>query len=94
MPESTKAVQVDGPSTSIFKAICHPLVEEAVQDVDGFYLKHWKFESNKAKAKFVAAGFSRVSCLYFPKGRNDRIRHVCSLLTILFLIDGTFAVHS
>ena len=29
-----------------------------------------------------------MSCLYFPKARDDRIRYVCSLLTVPFLVDG------
>ena len=90
MPHPTElSLQAHSPPPSIFRPLCHPLVDEAVRDVDGFYLTHWSFGSEKAKKKFVAAGFSRVSCLYFPKARDDRIRYVCSLLTILFLVDGT-----
>lgn len=73
---------------SILTPICHPLVEDATRDVDGYYLKYWGFPNEKAKKKFVAAGFSRVTCLYFPKALDSRIRYACSLLTILFLIDG------
>lgn len=80
-------LQTHSPPPSIFRPLCHPLVDEAVRDVDGYYLKYWKFGSEKARKKFVAAGFSRVSCLYFPKAEDDRIRYVCSLLTILFLVD-------
>ena len=76
------------PPPSIFTPICHPLVEETIQDVDGYYLEHWGFADEKARKKFVAAGFSRVTCLYFPKALDERIRFACSLLTILFLIDG------
>lgn len=76
------------PPPSIFTPICHPLVEQATADVDGYYLQHWPFPNEKARKKFVAAGFSRVTCLYFPKALNERIRFACSLLTILFLIDG------
>lgn len=63
------------PPPSIFTPICHPLVEEATRDVDGYYLEHWGFPNEKAKKKFVAAGFSRVTCLYFPIGarRADSI---------------------
>ena len=94
MPHSTEpSGRTDTPSESIFKPVCHHLVDDAIRDVDGFYLKNWKFGSEKAKAKFVAAGFSRVSCLYFPKARDDRIRFVCSLLTILFLVDGRVAMN-
>lgn len=73
---------------SIFTPICHPRVEDAVRDVDGYYLQHWGFSNEAARKKFVAAGFSRVTCLYFPKALDERIQYACSLLTILFLIDG------
>lgn len=73
---------------SIFTPICHPRVEDAVREVDGYYLQHWGFSNEAARKKFVAAGFSRVTCLYFPKALDSRIDYACSLLTILFLIDG------
>ena len=73
---------------SIFTPICHPRVEDAVRDVDGYYLQHWGFSTEAARKKFVAAGFSRVTCLYFPKALDERIQYACSLLTILFLVDG------
>ena len=77
------------PPPSIFTPICHPLVEQIIKEVDGHYLQNWGFPNEKAKKKFVAAGFSRVTCLYFPKALDDRIAMACSLLTILFLVDGT-----
>lgn len=88
MPHSIEP-PIQGQASSIFEPHCHPIVDQASRDVDEFYLKNWKFDNEKAKKKFVAAGFSRVSCLYFPKARDDRIRYVCSLITILFLVDGT-----
>ena len=75
---------------SIFTPVCHPFVEEVIRDVHGYYLQHWGFRSEEAKQKFVAAGFSWVTCLYYPKALDDRIRYACSLLTILFLIDGKY----
>ena len=78
------------PSTSVFTPICHPKVDDAIRDVDGYYLQHWGFPNEAAKQKFVNAGFSRVTCLYFPKALNERINYSCSLLTILFLIDGRY----
>ena len=83
------APSFEDPSTSLFTPICHPLVSEAIRDVDGYYLQNWGFPSEASKKKFVAAGFSRVTCLYFPKAQDDRIKMACSLLTILFLIDGS-----
>lgn len=78
------------PPPSIFTPICHPRLDETIKEVDGYYLQNWGFPNEKAKKKFVAAGFSRVTCLYFPKALDDRIAHACSLLTILFLVDGQF----
>jgi hypothetical protein len=69
---------------------CHPLERQTTEQVDGFFLQHWPFKSEKEKKKFVAAGFSRVTCLYFPEALDDRIHFACRLLTILFLIDGQF----
>jgi aristolochene synthase len=68
--------------------LCHPRVELVTQEVDGYFLEHWPFPNDKARKKFVNAGFSRVTCLYFPKALDDRIHFACRLLTVLFLIDG------
>lgn len=57
--------------------------------VNGFYLEHWPFPDDKARRKFTVAGFPRVTCLYFPKALHSRIQQACSLISILFLIDGT-----
>lgn len=73
---------------SAFKSQCHPNEATVSEEINGYYLKHWNFPDEKARTKFVAAGFSRVTCLYFPKALDSRIRYACSLLTILFLIDG------
>ncbi|KAK3177971.1 hypothetical protein OEA41_000103 [Lepraria neglecta] len=72
---------------SLFQHQCHRLVDPVTEEVDGYFLKNWNFETEKAKKKFVAAGFSRVTCLYFPMALDDRIHFACRLLTILFLID-------
>lgn len=68
--------------------LCHPLVEDVTRETDDYFLRHWPFPDDKSRTKFVNAGFSRVTCLYFPKARNDRIIFACRLLTVLFLIDG------
>lgn len=67
---------------------CHPRVEEVSREVDGYFLEHWEFPNAKAERVFVNAGFSRVTCLYFPLAKDDRIHFACRLLTLLFLIDG------
>jgi aristolochene synthase len=78
------------PPPSLFVAKCHPLEKQITAEVDGYFLTHWPFKTAKERKKFVAAGFSRVTCLYFPLSLDDRIHLACRLLTILFLIDGTF----
>ncbi len=67
---------------------CHPLVDPVTLEVDAWFLDNWPFPSDKARQKFVAAGFSKVTCLYFPLAKDDRIAFACRLLAILFLIDG------
>lgn len=76
------------PPPTLFVPISHPLVGPVTAEVDGYFLQHWNFPNEKAKQKFVNAGFSRVTCLYFPKALDDRIHFACRLLTVLFLIDG------
>lgn len=75
---------------SRFVAKCHPLEKQVTAEVDGYFLTHWPFVTAKDRKKFVAAGFSRVTCLYFPLSLDDRIHLACRLLTILFLVDGMF----
>ena len=67
---------------------CHPLEPEITREVDGYFIKHWPFPNEKAIQKFRDAGFSRVTCCYYPEALNDRIHFGCRLLTLLFLIDG------
>ncbi|KAI0113591.1 Aristolochene synthase in complex with 12,13 Difluorofarnesyl diphosphate [Nemania sp. FL0031] len=62
-------------------------MQEVIDEVDSYFLQHWPFPNAKAREKFVAAGFSRVTCLYFPKALDDRIHFACRLLTVLFLVD-------
>lgn len=85
------AVPVKGPfhiPPSSLTAEIHPLHEEVTAEVDGYFLQHWPFPNEKARQKYVAAGFPRVTCLYFPRALNDRIHFACRLLTLLFLVDG------
>lgn len=65
---------------------------EVTAEVDKFFLQNWNFPGEKAKAKFLKAGFSRATCLYFPLALDDRIHLACRLITILFLIDGKLHV--
>ena len=76
------------PQPTLWKPLCHPRVVEVSLEVDEYFLHHWKFPSEKAAKVFTDAAFSRVTCLYFPLAKNDRIHFACRLLTVLFLIDG------
>ncbi|KAI7774918.1 hypothetical protein LA080_007656 [Diaporthe eres] len=72
---------------ALFAPKIHPRVAEVTAQVDAFFLKHWPFESDKARKKFAAAGFSAVTCLYFPDALDERIAFACRLLALLFLVD-------
>jgi aristolochene synthase len=78
------------PPPSRFVPECHLLEKQVTAEVDGYFLTHWPFKTANDRKKFVAAGFSRVTCLYFPLSLDDRIHLACRLMTILFLIDGIF----
>jgi hypothetical protein len=77
------------PRHGILEPLCHDSVEIMMVTVNGYYLEHWPFPYDKARRKFTVAEFPRVTCLYFPKALQSRIQQACSLLSILFLIDGT-----
>ncbi|KAM4067572.1 aristolochene synthase [Hirsutella rhossiliensis] len=66
---------------------CHRLVDHVTRDVDSWFLDNWPFPNDNARQGFVNAGFSRVTCLYYPLAKDDRIHFACRLLTILFLVD-------
>ncbi|KAL8970448.1 MAG: hypothetical protein Q9197_003798 [Variospora fuerteventurae] len=74
---------------SRFKPLCHPREKEVTKEVDQYFIDNWGFENEKQIQKFIDAGFSTVTCWYFPQALDDRIHFACRLLTVLFLIDGT-----
>jgi aristolochene synthase len=80
----------DLPPPSKFHPSVHPHVDSVAAELDDYFLRNWPFRSEKERAKFRAAGFSRVTCLYFPLAMDDRIGFACRLLTVLFLIDGRY----
>lgn len=80
--------ELDIPQSHISPARGHPRLEEVAKQVDEYFLEHWPFPNERARKKFVSAGFSRVTCLYLPQALDDRIDFACRLLTVLFLIDG------
>ncbi|PKY00095.1 Aristolochene synthase in complex with 12,13 Difluorofarnesyl diphosphate [Aspergillus campestris IBT 28561] len=83
----SRAKKSEAPIPSRFTPKCQPLSTEIIKQVDGYFLTHWPFKNEKARKKFVAAGFSYVTSLYFPMAKDDRIHFACRLLTLLFLID-------
>ena len=87
-PPSSQPIQHWVPPPSQWVSLIHPRAEEVAREVDGYFLEHWNFPHEKSKKVFVNAGFSRVTCFYFPLAKNDRIHFACRLLTFLFLIDG------
>lgn len=76
------------PNTLLAKPQTHPLEPQVSQEVNSYFLEHWPFPSEKARSKFIGAGFPRVACMYFPLALDDRIHFACRLLTLLFLVDG------
>lgn len=83
-----KSIRTEIPAKYLQDALSHPRMDEVIKAVDGYFLHNWPFADEKARQKFVAAGYSRVTCLYFPKALDDRIHFACRLLTVLFLVDG------
>ena len=88
-PAATKRTLQYPPST--WTAEIHPLHAEVIPQVESYFLQHWPFPNDRARRRFLSAGFSRVTCLYFPKALGDRIHFACRLLTLLFLVDGNYA---
>ncbi|KAH7349074.1 Aristolochene synthase in complex with 12,13 Difluorofarnesyl diphosphate [Pyrenochaeta sp. MPI-SDFR-AT-0127] len=65
-----------------------PRISQLVtEEVDGYFIKNWPFPNQKSIRKFRGAGFSRVTCCYYPTAVDDRIHFACRLLTLLFIID-------
>jgi hypothetical protein len=77
-------------SLSHLRPHCHHLEKQVTQEVNAYFLEHWPFPDERTRKKFVNAGFSTVTCWYFPKALDDRIHFACRLLTLLFLIDGPY----
>ncbi|KAM4057643.1 aristolochene synthase prx2 [Hirsutella rhossiliensis] len=84
---SVKRYAVQSPPPSTWVHACHHLVGLVSQETDDWFLQNWPFPNDKARHKFVAAGYSQLTCLYYPLARDDRIHFACRLLAILFLLD-------
>jgi len=92
MPSSTAPVSVAPrcwipPSPSTTESSCHPSLEAATKEVDEYFFQYWPFRSDKARAKYLASGFTRAACLYYPKALEGRIVVAGKLFSFCFLID-------
>ena len=85
---TSQLAQQGTPPPPFLEPRCHPLEPQITKEVDGYFIEHWPFPNEEAIQKFRDAGFSRVTCCYYPEAHNDRIHFGCRLLTLLFLIDG------
>jgi aristolochene synthase len=94
-PESPKSANLNlwQIPPSAWAPRCHRLVDQVSREVDDYFLSRWNWPDEKSKRIFVAAGFSRVTCLYFPLASDDRINLACNLLAVLFLVDGKYYLH-
>ncbi|OTB14756.1 hypothetical protein K445DRAFT_12539 [Daldinia sp. EC12] len=72
---------------STFTLLCHPRFEVVERETNEYFIANWPFPDVNSRDKFLKAGFSRCTCVYFPKAKDDRIHFACRLLTLLFLID-------
>lgn len=90
IPTISHGCRTEIPQT-LFRAEIHKHEQEVTSVVNDYFLKHWPFENDRARKKFIAAGFSRVTCYYLPLALDDRIALACRLIVLLFLIDGTLS---
>ncbi|RYP61517.1 hypothetical protein DL770_009771 [Monosporascus sp. CRB-9-2] len=61
MPSRAACGQNSSVEPTIFDPQCHPLVDTVSDEVNGYFLKHWGFETERSRMKFVSAGFPRVT---------------------------------
>ncbi|KAI0396355.1 Aristolochene synthase in complex with 12,13-Difluorofarnesyl diphosphate [Xylariaceae sp. FL0594] len=86
-PDSESSFRIPPVPESYLKPSWYHNMDAIIREVDQYFLDRWDFPSEKERKKFVVAGFSRVTCMYYPMADDDRIGYACKLLTILFLID-------
>ncbi|MCJ1344096.1 hypothetical protein MMC31_002299 [Peltigera leucophlebia] len=75
------------PPPSAWTSKSHRDTEDVAHEVDQYFLRNWDFPNSKSEQTFLKAGFSKVTSLYFPTAKDDRIQYACRLLTVLFLVD-------
>lgn len=65
----------------------HPKTEEICAELEAYFLKHWPFENENAKAKFSRSQTNRWACLALPFVDDDRILDSVKVNTLLFLLN-------
>ncbi|KAL8781084.1 MAG: hypothetical protein Q9213_006166 [Squamulea squamosa] len=92
IPNSSKYHELyipdDKPPLSRFAAKCHPQADEVCEEIDAFFSKHWPWENEQARNKFLAADHSRWTCWAIPLAKADRILSSVKVTTLFFLLDG------
>lgn len=73
---------------SNWEAKCHHLEPEVSESIHKYFLKGWKFRTDKVREKFPSQGLATWHCYAFPESKDDRIEAGARLSVILFLVDG------
>lgn len=82
---------IDDPGPTRWAVADHPRTKEVTSELDEFFLKHWPWENEKAKARFAVSETNRWACISLPLVADDRIYDLARLNTTLFLLDGELA---
>ena len=78
----------DNPPPSRFPKKCHPRADEICAELDAFFAKHWPWENERAREKFLASDTNRWACWSLPFARDDRMFDGAKVNTLFFLLDG------
>jgi hypothetical protein len=78
----------DLPPPTSFATKCHRHADEISRKLDTFFLEHWPFPDEAARAAFLASRCPLWGCWAFPLADDDRVEDVIKLVTLLFLLDG------
>ncbi|MCJ1461493.1 hypothetical protein MMC07_000090 [Pseudocyphellaria aurata] len=77
----------DDPGPTRFAVAEHRLTKEVCSELDNFFLEHWPWPNEKAKARFAVSETVRWACLALPLVADDRIFDLAKINTVLFLLD-------
>lgn len=76
------------PPLSRLATKCHPRADQVCTELDAFFSKHWPWENERARAKFLATDTNRWACWVLPLAKDDRIFDSVKVNTLFFLLDG------